>query len=147
MTDWPPQDDADDASVPLRGLNKAQLVAATGLTLNQISKLTGDGMPGVAPKSRGGEWSFDLAPVVQWLRDQSTDSIDDARRANLQATARKRAVEADKIEGKLVEIELAERVLADAAEKFRAEVLEAATCPKCRERIQGAVNRLAAVTL
>jgi phage terminase Nu1 subunit (DNA packaging protein) len=145
--------EGDDDDSRWRGLTKAELCAATGLTLNQISKYTGEGMPGKAPRSRNQDWKFDLRDVFEWIASRSANPVEDAKRQNLQATARKRRAEADRIEGNLIQLDRVTTIFADARANFQSELVHVADqCPlECRDVVRGlhiaAINRLASAAM
>lgn len=139
----------DDDALKIDGLSKAELATATGFTLNEITDFCRDGMPGVAGKSRGASWKFNLPAAVQWIVKRNADPLDMAKRESMQAVARKRRVEADKLESKLVEMKMVKDLIADHIAKLQSDFLQIpARLPvevqdAARAEITAAINRFA----
>src|ERR1043166_3324945 len=81
--------------------DRAGLAALTGLAPKEIDRALREGLP-TLPRKRGVPTKFSVPAVVQWLLAQQGDSLESAKRRSLQATARKREVEAGRMEGELI---------------------------------------------
>lgn len=128
--------------------DKAALAAITGLTPRAIDRLRRDGLP-TLPLRKGAPLAFHVPAVVQWLLARDGDSMDGAKRRMTEATARKREVEAARLEGRFVDIETVESVIRDQVAKLQSELaaiparLPVAVRALAAAEIQAAVNRLA----
>lgn len=87
-------------------LNKSQVVELLGCSMQRISTLIAQGLPVLQRGSRGKDWAFDGAAIVEWVRQQEAAKLGDTgeKLDPDQAKARK-----DQAQAELAELELAKR--------------------------------------
>lgn len=130
--------EGDDALI----VDRQRLSALTGFPPKDIDRLRREGMP------VHGRGRFNVPDCVQWLCGQQGDALEAAKRRQMEAVARKREVEAGKLESRFVEVEEVEAAIADGVAKLQAELLAIpARLPAefreaVRIEIKGAINRL-----
>jgi phage terminase Nu1 subunit (DNA packaging protein) len=148
MTDT--YDDYDFEGGPALIVSKRDLATLFGMVPKDIEAYVREGMPVHSKQRRSGSALKLCVPdCVQWLLRHGADPLDDAKRRSLEANARKREVEAAKMESKYVAVETVEEVIRDQVATFQSELQSLpARCPvDVRElvklEVNAAINRLA----
>jgi len=116
--------------IPVTGLTKGDLAKATGFTPKRIRGLINEGrIPGTAPKTRGGGWSFDLPAIFARLVDAPAvqeDPIAEAKRRKAVAEAQRIEQLNKKIAGELIAADEVRQTVARHVARFRSGILEMA---------------------
>jgi hypothetical protein len=95
-------------------VNREKLADLLGCSLRTIDEYSRQGMPGSAPGRPGGQWKFDTATAIEWLRQRERQSalgevakIDEseAKRRKLAAEAAMAELDLAKAEGQAVSIQ------------------------------------------
>ena len=118
---------ADALVIPVHGLTKRELSAATGYTIKQIDKLCREGLPCRTTGSNRGGLRFDLPVVIEWIAAQreaeaagDTDgTLAEAKRRFALAQARRVELENAKAEGRLLDTEVVGRYWVHRTSIFR----------------------------
>lgn len=144
--EFEPDDDPLAADVTV--MDKHGLARFLGMPLKDIDKALRDGLPTHGERVRGAALLFSVPDCVRWLLERAGGSIEAAKRRSLEAVARKREAEADKLESRYVEAELVESAIRDGIAKLQAELMSIpARVPlEVRELVEAelhaAINRL-----
>jgi hypothetical protein len=114
--------------VPIYGMSKRQLAAALNVNPKTINKWLLDGLPARQGASKREGLRFDLPAVVEWLRAQERgeeggNTLAEARRKAMLAIAHKRRLEAEKLAGNLVPLDIMERYVVERSVQFRQRLL------------------------
>jgi phage terminase Nu1 subunit (DNA packaging protein) len=147
-----PDDEFEDG--PAEGpfiVRKHGLAKVTGLTIEDLDTLVRKGCPTHGERKRGAQLVFDIRTAVPWIIGtlREAEGIEGAKQRQAMATARKREAEAEKLEGRLVDIETVEAAIRDGVAAWRSTFLAIPTRvpPEAREAVQGeiesAINSLA----
>jgi phage terminase Nu1 subunit (DNA packaging protein) len=135
-------------SGPALIVDRADLAVLLGLAPKEIDRLIRDGLPTHGARRRGQPLMFKVPEVVRWLLSRGGDTLEEAKRKQALATARKREVEAGRMEGEYVLLKTVVRIIRDEVEKLRSELLTiplrlpAEVRAAARAEVEGAINRL-----
>jgi hypothetical protein len=97
-----------------------------GIAPKDIDRALRDGMPTHGRRERGTPLQFSVPACVQWLlrkQDQGGATLEGAKHRERAAMARRREIEADKLEGRLVSIDEVEAAITDQVQKLQSELL------------------------
>lgn len=139
---------------PGRKLNRADLATLVGVSLVTIDAYVRRGMPFVQRGSKGKEWQFDSAAVIEWLRQQDVEAAlgdvsklnyDEARRRSMAAQAGLQEYELARIRRTMISVDEVEDLVSDeyGAVRSRLYSIPPRLGPICEGKSADEITRLA----
>lgn len=125
--------------------DKHGIARMIGVTVKAVDRYVRDGMPIHGERKRGAALEFRVPHCVQWLVRKNANPIEEAKRRQAEAVARKREAEAGRIEGELVEIAAVQKQLAthiaELQNEFMSVAARAGLPPDMAEVVRGEIIR------